>query len=317
MRCKKHPCELSSSVGVCASCLRERLSSLIAAQAHVQAQGQAQAQLQLHAQLSRAQSRAAVADDPRKSDTNLTPPPPLLFPRSVSPYVSRRKSEDATWQHNDLQDRRFYSTPQVGPTYTSDTTAGAYRKKNGKFSLWSNLFRSRSDKFESDHRVSSRESCHPPSSSQSPSWFSAIFSGRRKKQSRLFVLEEPANVDRKPRHRAPRGMSPAGTADSDEDCDRSPSVSGYSSETWRSPALASVRRTRPGHSRNVSGITFCLSPLVRASPSRQWNQKNLPQDMAVSGETRVSAMPHLSTAALFCKNRSRKLADFGRVNHNR
>lgn len=312
MRCKKHTADFSSTVGVCSSCLRERLFALIAAQAEAQQK----------AQLPRVESRAAaIAEDPRKSDPTL-PPPPLVFPRSVSPYVARRKSDESTWQHNACQDRRFYSTPQVGPTYAANTFASveSCRKKNGRFSLLTRLFRSRSEKLESDPRVSSQESCVPSSSatiSSSSPWYSAIFYGSRRKNSRLFVLEEPSAAEnRKPRAIADRGMSPVRTADSDNECDRSPSASGYSSETWRSPAFT-VRRARQGHSRNVSGMAFCLSPLVRASPGRHWSQKGVPPDMAVSGEARVPRKPHLSTAASFCKNRSRKLADFGRVHNNR
>jgi hypothetical protein len=85
------------------------------------------------------------------------------------------------------------------------------------------------------------------------------------------------------------------TADSDNECDRSPSASGYSSESWRSPAFA-VRKARQGHNRNVSGMAFCLSPLVRASTYRHWSKKGLPPDMAVSGEARTPMKPHLSTA---------------------
>ena len=318
MKCKRHLSDLSSTVGVCASCLRDRLFALIAAQAQVQARAHSEAQTQ-------AQSR----DDPRKSDPNIKPPP-LVFPRSVSPYVSRRKSDEATWQQrqhqNSCQDRRFYSTPQVGPATsstasasasapTSFTAGGSYWKKNGRFSLFSNLFRSRSEKLESDPRVSTREpsaaattsTTAASTSSSSPSWFSAIFAGRIKKKSRLFVYDE-STVERKPRPRADRGMSPARTGDSDEECERSPPVSGYSTETWRSPAFQ-VRRTRHGHSRNVSGIAFCLSPLVRASPNRHWSQKGMPPDIAIAGELRAPGK--------FCKNRSRKLVDFGRVNHNR
>lgn len=314
MRCKKHTADFSGTVGVCASCLRERLFELIAKQAEAQQK----------AQLSRAESRAvALTEDPRKSDAALPQPPPLSFPRSVSPYVARRKSDESTWQHNTCSDRRFYSTPQVGPTYAANTfaTVEACRKKNGgRFSLLTRLFRSRSEKIESDPRVSSQESCGPSSSgtiASSPQWFSAIFSGSRRKNSRLFVVEEPSAAEnRKSRPITDRGMSPVRTADSDNECDRSPSASGYSSESWRSPAFA-VRKARQGHSRNVSGMAFCLSPLVRASPGRHWSKKGLPPDMAVSGEARAPMKPHLSTAASFCKNRSRKLADFGRVHHNR
>ncbi|OMO69676.1 hypothetical protein CCACVL1_19330 [Corchorus capsularis] len=307
MRCKKHLTDLSSSVGVCATCLRERLLVLIAAQAQAQ-----QAQL----------ARAAAAEDRRKPD-----PPPLIFPRSVSPYVSRRKSDDntATWIHH----QRFYSTPQVGPTYSTTTTtdfeaARSYKKKN-RFSLFSNLFRSRSEKFSLDTtRVHyHRDSCdEPSSSSSSPSWFSTIFSVRRKKQqsSRTSHVEEFGQfgtVDRRSCKIIDRGMSPAIEADSGDECDRSPSGSSpEASPRWKRTPTA-VRRARSGQ-RSVSGLAFCLSPLVRPSPNRHWNQKGgLPPDMSFTGEGRAPMKPHLATAAGFCANRSRKLADFGRVNHNR
>ncbi|XP_040995326.1 uncharacterized protein LOC121241570 [Juglans microcarpa x Juglans regia] len=318
MRCKKHTSDLSSTVGVCASCLSDRLLVLIAAQAQAQVLSQ-------HQQLSRTQYRPAdVSVGTQISDANLPPPPPpLVFPRSVSPYVSRRKSDDATRQHHhhDRHDRRFYSTPQVGPTYASSTftsTTGSCRKKNSMFFLVSKLFGSRSEKLEPDPRISSKESCGPSSStsSSSPSWFTTIFAGNRRKQSRLFVVDEStANVDRRPGRRANRGMSPVRTTDSDEDGDQPVPSSGYSSEAWRSPAFA-VRRTRQGQSRNQSGIAFCLSPLVRASPNRHWNQKSLPPDITVSGDTRVPGKPNLKTAASFCKSRSRKLADLGKVGYN-
>ncbi|XVE74170.1 hypothetical protein DITRI_Ditri11bG0177500 [Diplodiscus trichospermus] len=307
MRCKQHLTDLSSSVGVCATCLRERLLELIATQARAQAQ---------QAQLAR-----AAAEDRRKPD-----PPPLVFPRSVSPYVSRRKSDDntATWIHR----QRFYSTPQVGPTYSTTTTtdfeaARSFKKKN-RFSLFSNLFRSRSEKFNSDPRVHyHRDSGDEPSSSSSPpSWFSTIFAVRRKKQqpSRASHVEEFGQFstrDRRSCRIKDRGMSPAFEADSGDEFDQSPS--GRSPEVspkWkRTPTAA--RRARAG-TRNLSGLAFCLSPLVRASPHCHWNQKSgLPPDISFTGEGRPSMKPHLATAAGFCANRSRKLADFGRVNPNR
>ncbi|XP_021831854.1 uncharacterized protein LOC110771809 [Prunus avium] len=311
MRCKKHLCDLTSAVGVCSSCLRERLTAIIEAQTKAQAQ------------LSRLHSRnSAPPDEPkRKSDPN---PPPLIFPRSVSPYVSRRKSDDSAWHHNHRPDHqnhhhqqqqhriRFYSTPQVGPTYnsaTSTTIEGSCRKTKTKFSLLSSLFRSRSDKFWSDPSSSTLQP-KSSSSASSPSWFSAIFSGKRRNRSKQLYADESNNTG----GQRPRGLSPDITPDPFEDCERSRSGSGDSSgatpEWKQTPALApsSTRRTRVGQGKNnVSGLAFCLSPLVRASPNRNWGQKGLPPEFA--GEIRV--------AAAFCKNRSRKLVDFGRANPNR
>ncbi|KAB2068905.1 hypothetical protein E1A91_A08G065600v1 [Gossypium mustelinum] len=311
MRCKKHLADLSSGVGVCATCLRERLLELIAAQAQAQAQAQ-QAQL----------ARFAI-EDGLKHD-----PPPLIFPRSVSPYVSRRKSDDnsATWIHN----QRFYSTPQVGPTYSTTSTSyfeatRSFKKKN-RFSLFSNLLRSRSEKFNSDPRVHfHRDSCDEPStSSASPSWFAAIFPVRRKKQqssktSRVDQFDQFGPGDRRSCRIIDRGMSPAIEVDSGDECDQPPSgASPEASPRWKMTPTA-ARRPRGGTRNNISGLAFCLSPLMRPSPNTHWNQKGgLPPDMSFSGEARPSTKkPHLASAAGFHANRSRKLADFGRVNRNR
>lgn len=319
MRCRKHhPPDLSSTVGVCASCLRERLQVLIAAQEK--------------AHLARVSSRASD-DHPRKSDP--IPPPPLVFPRSVSPYVSRRKSDYASWQSCDRHNNLFYSTPQLGPTFGTGNseansgfpgrTSSSFKKKTGRFWIFSSLFRSRSDKFEANPRIASQESCEP-SSSVSPSWFSMIFPAWRKNMDRMNSLEVSTATGRRRFRQTDRGMSPVANESCVVDChgcDRSPSAGGYSTETsprWRkTPSTAPYTTRRSRHVRNVSGMGFCLSPLVRASPNPHWNPKGLPPEVATAGEMRGTAAgkPHLSTASSFCANRSRKLADFGRANHIR
>ncbi|GFP90465.1 hypothetical protein PHJA_001190400 [Phtheirospermum japonicum] len=299
MRCKKHPADLSSSVGVCASCLRERLLAVMAAQAQAQ-------------------------QDCRKSHTQL--PTPLSFPRSVSPYISRRKSDTnaATWQlhGSSHHHQRFYSTPLVG---TTQLEMGRDKKSSSRFSsLFLGFFRSKPDK--SGSGPGSDPGFPAESWSASPSWFSAIIPGRRKKQSRAFWADEGAIGARwKAGRNRDRGMSPARCSDDGDDEHCHGGSSGYSSESsqgWRqtprrTPATARRGGGRgAGHSRNVSGLGFCLSPLVRPSPNRHWSQKGMPPEMVVSGESRVPPKAHLSTAASFCKNRSRKLADFGRYSYN-
>lgn len=291
MRCKKHTFDHSSGGGVCASCLRERLLYLIAAQEQAQ--------------------RASV-EDRRKFD-----PPPLIFPRSVSPYVSRRKSDASAappWPHNH---HRFFSTPQVGPTHSSAQTATdfaasrSYNKKKGRFTLFSKLFRVRSDKLDTDPH---RDDYEDHSSSPFSTWFSSIFPSRRKKQqSRTFYAEESNYGDRRNCGVVDRGMSPVRI----EDNDRSPYASTEPSPRWRRTPISARRcKAAQGPGRSVSGLSFCLSPLVRVSPNRSWSQ-GLPPELAYSGEIRSPAKPYLSTATSFCKNRSIKLADFGRVNPNR
>ncbi|KAK6162736.1 hypothetical protein DH2020_002577 [Rehmannia glutinosa] len=314
MRCKKHPADFSSSVGVCASCLRERLFAIMAAQAQAQAQ-----------------------QDCRKSDTQQSQATPLSFPRSVSPYISRRKSDTntATWQlhgHHHHQ-QRFYSTPQVGPTGSITVEMKKEKKekkkksRGGMFSsLFLGIFRSKSDKTDLESGPDPDPGVSVESCSASPSWFSTIISGRRKKQIRTFSLDESSiRTQRKACRNRDRGMSPARYSDGEDDEHCHGGSSGYSSESsqgWRQTPRRTPATTRrgggrgAGHSRNVSGLAFCLSPLVRASPNRHWNQKGMPPEMVVAGESRVPPKAHLSAASSFCKNRSRKLADFGRYNNN-
>ncbi|KAK4743896.1 hypothetical protein SAY87_010208 [Trapa incisa] len=310
MRCKKHPADLSSSVGVCATCLRERLFVLIATQA-----------------------RAQPPQPPPQP-----PPAPShhAFPCSVSPYVARRKSDGS-------RDLRFYSTPQVGPGAASGCIPPLRKKKRNRgLSVLLHLFRSRSEKFDSDPdpRVTSsphRQSCKTfsLSSSSSYSWLSFI-PGRRRDPSRLSSMADSTSMsasdNKKSSWVSGRGLSPVQRADSDADVDdRSQSGSACSSESpqgWRKTPTAGItlastavaRRTRPLYARNMSGLAFCLSPLVRASPVQRWKQKKgscLHQEIGFSGDIRASPRPHISMAASACANRSRKLADFGRrINYN-
>ncbi|KAL3615474.1 hypothetical protein CASFOL_041135 [Castilleja foliolosa] len=295
MRCKKHPADVSSSVGVCASCLRQRLFAIIAAQ---------------------------TQQDCRKSDTEFPPRPILSFPRSVSPYISRRKSDTAaaTWR-SQVHHQQFFSTPQVGPSGLITIEIDRDRKGKGKgrkfSSMFFGLFRSKSDK--SNSGLGPNPDPVKPCSVSSPSWFSTNFiAGRRKKKHCTFSIDEikSGTQQRRIGQDRERGMSPARHSDDG-------GSSGYSSESshvWKQTPQrtpASVRRCggkAAGQSKNVTGLNFCLSPLVRASPGRHWNQKGQLSETVVAGEFRVPAKPYLSAAASFCKNRSRKLADYGRYN---
>ncbi|XP_052211081.1 uncharacterized protein LOC127813964 [Diospyros lotus] len=299
MRCKKHLADFSSSVGVCASCLRERLAALLATQ--------------------------AGEEDRRKSEPV---PPPLAFPRSVSPYVSRRKSDtSASDQHprRTLWHQRFYSTPQIGPS--GGVVAGNLcDKPKSRFSLFFRLFRSKSKEMDPDPGVSDRSGRDSSTASvSSPSWFSSVLSRHRRKQSRFsFPDESTAGLGRRTGRERDRGMSPARVSDCGGEGACQDASSGYSSESsqgWRQTPMRpgpAVRRggVRLSSSRNASGLTFCFSPLVRASPSRHWSQKGMPPETAFSSEIRAPAKPHLSAAASSWANRSRKLADIGRFNLN-
>ena len=304
MRCKKHVPDLTSTIGVCASCLRERLEAILAAQARAQARAQAQAQ------------PARVAAAPSSSDHNNQPkkpaepnPPPLNAPNSASPHVSRRKSDFAGRNGRDRHlDRLFYSTPQVGPAFSA-AAAGCDRRTTkrrlGRFWNLASLFRIRSNKPEPSPRESS---CAPSSSSAataSPAWLSTILrknreddhGGSNHRQSDRETEESGNEID---------GHDKSSSAGS--------GISSESSPRRRNQAAAPARRSRLGPAeKSVMKLAFCLSPLVRASPKRHWSHKGLAQEL---GAPVGGAHHHIATAASFCANRSRKLADFGRVGHN-
>ncbi|XP_010518062.1 PREDICTED: uncharacterized protein LOC104793407 [Camelina sativa] len=303
MRCKRHTVDFSSSIGVCASCLRERLFSL-------------------------AVSTAASQTDDHHS--RISPPPPLLFPRSVSPYVAPRKSDAGvdSVAVSSSNNNRFFSTPQVleggggrGSTSSEKVFVSSSFKKNKKSGLsrFSSFFRpTRSDVYDSR-----RDSCDDASTvfsqsstSTSRSWLSKVLSVRSKKQQSntttcyiedLIAAESDHHHQNRPRQRYCRGMSPAGESTTNDD-----SVEESPGRLRRTPAMGTPGRRKVGFGRSVSGMAFCLSPLVRAKPSN-WRGRFLPD----FGYSESPANPHLSTAASFCGNRSKKLVDLGRLDHRR
>ncbi|KAJ4953336.1 hypothetical protein NE237_030168 [Protea cynaroides] len=309
MRCKRHSFDASSGVGICASCLRERLVIIIAAQTRQQALAQAQVE----------------AEERRKSDAH---PPPIIFPRSVSPYIYRRSTSEPSWEHHHQFDQRFYSTPQLGPTSYHTTVAGSvHKKKQSKFSLFASLFgKFRSQEPESegtDPRVSrgSRSSSATSTSSSPISQisFSALFPSHRKKISRFFSLEGAGGRGHRVCSRKDRGMSPARDSDEDEHYGDSDDSSGFWSKSPPNrgkqglqvqatpPQTTPTRCRRRGYNRSVSGLAVCFSPLVRPSPSSHHHR-----NVGFSGDIRASSKQHLSTVASLGKNGSRKLADIGR-----
>ena len=84
--------------------------------------------------------------------------------------------------------------------------------------------------------------------------------------------------------------------------------------TRRTPAVKT-----PGRRKIMTGMGFCLSPLVRARPNCPFKRKSrFPSEfVGNAGEVAAAEKPHISEAASFCANRSKKLADLGRGNHRR
>ncbi|KAK1273126.1 hypothetical protein QJS04_geneDACA012075 [Acorus gramineus] len=277
MKCKRHPYE--EGVGVCAPCLRDRLLALISAQLK-------------HAEEESLRHNRRLNHFPPPPLPETSDPPPLpAFPRSVSPYICRfRRSADESggfpWRKSQSLHSRFYSTPQVGPAAAS----GGGRRRGGRFSLLSSLFgsASRSGEIEAESKQS---------------WLSLLFSGHRRKKSRPATGNDTAAG--RCRGAMDRGLSPVAS----DGADSPVSESGYSTESsggWRRRTAMThptpMRRWGPApppHMRTLSGLAFCLSPHVRASPRRRRTQKSEP----VTGEFHNRHV---------CANRSRKIADFGR-----
>nr|GMC91246.1 uncharacterized protein LOC109163965 [Ipomoea batatas] len=293
MRCKKHLSDLSSVVGVCATCLREKLFLLIEAQSH------------LH------------------RSSNAAPAPRIVFPQSVSPYASRRESDTAaTWRlsRHGLADQRFHATPQVGPTGELISNKKDKKKKNSRFSLFNHMFKSKSGDLESDSepRASNSDDRCNTMPSSSPSWFSTILAGRRGKKTRSLSLDEATiGVRQRTLRNCDRGMSPARYSDEENEEDYQGGSSGQSSPAWKqTPRKTPAYQRGGGGKAGLSRNAFCLSPLVWASPNQRWNQKGMPPEIVYPGEIRSPAKSRFHNATSFCKNRSRKLADFGRSRHN-
>ncbi|CAO2036266.1 unnamed protein product [Urochloa humidicola] len=276
MRCTRHPYE--AGPGVCATCLRDRLLALAAAQ--------------------------------NEASSLLPPPPPppetepeLVFPRSVSPYVSRRKSDASAARGRPLL---FFRTPQVGPAWGGgggfgEGDIGFRRRRSGRFSVLAALFGHRSEDKEKDDGGKERR--------RRSSWLAGI--GRWKKEQ-VSAASPPRGSWRGVSN---RGLSPVRYYAADGDGEESASPAAES--PWL-PSPSPMRKT-PCRRRlglggastgagGVSGFAVCISPLVR--PGRHLRGGHPPD--AVSGELRPSPLHPLTSSASLHHCRSWKLADGGR-----
>ncbi|CAN6233902.1 unnamed protein product [Urochloa humidicola] len=285
MRCKKHPYQPGG--GVCATCLRDRL-------------------LALAAERNGADSPPTAPPAPA--------PEPAAFPRSVSPYVSRRKSSDAAAALRNHPSLLFFRTPQVGPAGSGALEEGdiAYeceKRRAGKFSVLATLFGG-----HHHHRHRSEEEKHQ-GVRKKHSWFAGIIPRRRKKQAPAATSSSPPSAPPRRSCRAVsnRGLSPE--RDSHGGSGDESSSPAADPPPWR-PSPSPMRKT-PCRRRQVnsmpSGFAVCLSPLVRPSPGRRHRPVQPPDHgAAFSCELRPSPLHNLASAATVTRCRSRKLADGGR-----
>uniref|UniRef100_A0ACD5V267 Uncharacterized protein n=1 Tax=Avena sativa TaxID=4498 RepID=A0ACD5V267_AVESA len=279
MKCKRHPYECG--VGVCASCLRDRLLALAAAQ---------------------------------NKATSLPPPSPEpvpLFPRSVSPYVCPRKSDASGPWSRQPSSRLFFRTPQVEPTYgggagfeEGDIGFQIRRHRRSKLSALSALFGHHGSE---EKGGGGRERKHG-------SWFAGIMPrGRRKKESTV-----PATAPLSPRWRrssgavSNRGLSPVRFSDEDTDESSSVADSPWRPSPIRKPPCRRLMAGAGGAGAGVSGFSVCISPLVRPSTARHHRGGHPPDAPALSGELRPSPLHQPSSGSSLPHCRSWKLADGGR-----
>jgi hypothetical protein len=241
MRCKAHPFQPGG--GVCATCLRDRLVVLAAAQ---------------------------------NGDSS----PPPAFPRSVSPYVARRKSDAS-----------------AGAIGEGDIGYEYEKRRAGKFSVLAALFGHHHHHRSVDRGGAEERKKH--------SWFAGIIPRRRKKQApeATTAALPPSPPRRLCRVVSNRGLSPE--RDGHGSGDESSSLA--AERPWR-PSPSPMRKASGGR-RQVnsmpSGFAVCLSPLVRPSPGRR-------DPCSFSCELRPPPLHNLSSAPSISRCRSKKLADVGR-----
>ncbi|MED6179444.1 hypothetical protein PIB30_001208 [Stylosanthes scabra] len=302
-KCRKHVQDLTSTIGVCATCLRERLEVILVAQTQAQAQTHDEDEDQLAAEALSSNNQSEKNSDEENN------PPPINANDLVPLQVSRQKSDFAGRKDDDNDnDTVVYRTPQVGPpfsvTASSEFDGKTPKRKFGKFWNPTSLFRTRSNKTENSHRGSA---------TMSRSWLSMIFRESRKNNNGGGASNFRQS-DREPEMLG---------GENDENDRSSSTGSRISCETSpkRRNQSAPVRRSRSVQPEK-SGFkwAYCLSPLVRVEPNSNQNlvhnHKGAVQETGSSVGGGAQQITFTSTAS-FCSSRSRKLANFGRVAHNR
>ncbi|KAJ8512242.1 hypothetical protein OPV22_002676 [Ensete ventricosum] len=281
MKCRHHNHE--SGAGVCASCLRERLLALVAAQVDHSPPGSL--------------SPSPSPPPPQQQPQSL----PLPFPSSVSPLACRRRS-DASASPACGQPNLSSGNHEAGPS-----SSVCRRSGSAKFSILSTLF---------GHHQKSEEATMPDQraqrSSRSIHWLQGLINGRpkKKKMSRLLSADDAVTAAANPRRFCRgrvRGLSPESGESAPE--------SGYNTESavagwWRPTPSPRHRETaeHQHHGRGLAGFAVCLSPPVR--PSRPSRRRFQGPGLALCGEF-PSPCHHRQAAPgelALCPNRSRKLA---------
>lgn len=300
MRCKRHPFQAGG--GVCATCLRERLFVLAAAQ-------------------NDASSPTTPAPPPPAASAAAAGPP--AFPRSVSPYVSRRKSDSSGGALRNHPSLLFFRTPQVGPASAygaggalEEGDIGYEKRRAGKFSVLATLFGNNHPHQQHHNRseVDKDKGGSGNKERKSRSWLAGIIPRRRKKQAPVADATALPPSSSPPPRRSCRAVSNRGLSPERGSHGSGEESSSPADPPWR-PFPSPMRKT-PCRRRQTnsmpSGLAVCLSPLVRPSPGRRHRAAQPPDPGTFSCELRPSPLHSVSSAANVARCRSRKLADAGR-----
>ncbi|KAD7117214.1 hypothetical protein R6Q59_006203 [Mikania micrantha] len=301
MICENHSTDISSVVGVCASCIRERLFRLILAQEQATGDGSLE-------QYTNSVIWRSVSPIGRRKYVNL-----------VNPVATVQRPYNKPRLNHSQSDKRFYNSPQI-VINTGGCIGGSSSNRKPtliRFPSISSLFQSTSRDGDADSNYS--EPCggnRKSSVMPSPSWLSNVFPGAGvRRKNKAFH----AGVVRNQRCVRDRGMSPVRSSSDGDVSDETGSFQSTESckqTPVKTPSHQAVRRG--GRRKSITELILC--PLVRSSPNRMLDVKGKPPvDGGFSGDIRapVPAMPHLSYAKSFSANRSRKIADFGRSDPNR
>ncbi|KAK3143866.1 hypothetical protein QOZ80_4AG0305980 [Eleusine coracana subsp. coracana] len=283
MSCARHP--YKDGVGVCAPCLRDRLLALAAAQ---------------------------------NEASSLPPPPPpqplpepeLVFPRSVSPYVCRRKSDAASAPRAGRPPGLlFFRTPQVGPACgggaeLEEGDIGFRRRRSGRFSVLAALFGGGG---RSEEKEKEKGGGGKPPKHHHRSWLAGIMPrGRGKKKEEELDINIPQRCSCSAF--SDRGLSPVRYAGEDSAFPPESPWLPSPSPLRKSPC----RRLLSSAGAGVSGFAVCISPLVRPRHHGGPTPDAAAAAAVPSQLPRPSPLHGLASGSLLPHCRSWKLADGGR-----
>ncbi|KAL4336403.1 hypothetical protein S245_038943 [Arachis hypogaea] len=285
MKCQKHVPDSTSDIGVCATCLRERLQVILAAQTQAQAQTEDEDEDQPAEAL--ASSDHSNNQSEKNADEKKNPPP-----INANDFVGRKDNDN---------DKVIYSTPQVGPPFSVTATecdGKTPKRKFGRFWNPTSLFRTKSNVTENSNRELT---------TTYRSWMSMIFHDRRKNNGGGASNFRQSDRESEGFSSEIDGHGRSSSTESRISRETSPK-----SRNQAAPAPARQSRSLQAGKR-VFNWRLCLSPMVRANSNQHLvhNHKGTLQESGASVGGGAQKIRFISAASFSC-SRSKKLAHFGR-----